>query len=433
MTLLEARPRLGGATWSFTRNGLRFDNGQHVYLRCCTAYQRFLARIGTADLAPLQDHLELPVLRPRPGLPPVVSYLRRSRLPAPLHLVPALLSYRHVPLGGRLRLGQAVLALLRARTTDEDLDGETFAAFLSRHGQTPEVVDGLFDLIALPTTNVHVEDASAALVTKVFRTGLLGDPGAADIGWSKVPLSVLHGEAAERALGRNGVVIRRRARVEEVTVSTGQGVPRAVGVTVNGEHLDADAVVLAVPHEAAASLLPAGLGCAEDLSLLGASPIIDVHLVFDRKVCDYAVAAGSGSPVQFVFDRTESSGLQGDGQVLAISVSAADAEHGDKGAALIERYHAAVVDLFPKARDASLLDAVVSREHTATFRATPGTARLRPGSETGVEGLFLAGAWTDTGWPATMEGAVRSGNRAAWHALQALGLGQRSPAWEAVA
>ena len=107
-------PASAAATWSFSRNGLRFDNGQHVYLRCCTAYQRFLERLGTATMAPVQERLELPVLRARPGLPPVLSHIRRGSLPAPLHVLPSLMSYAHVPLADRLGLGRAVLALMRA-------------------------------------------------------------------------------------------------------------------------------------------------------------------------------------------------------------------------------------------------------------------------------------------------------------------------------
>jgi uncharacterized protein with NAD-binding domain and iron-sulfur cluster len=153
---------------------------------------------------------------------------------------------------------------------------------------------------------------------------------------------------------------------------------------------------------------------------LGLSPIIDVHLVFDERVTDYKMAAAVDSPVQFVFDKTDSSGLTGDGQCLSISVSGADDEHGERPDVLIERYRAAIDDLFPRARTANLLDAVVSREHEATFRGRPGTQALRPTTATRMPNLFLAGAWTDTGWPATMEGAVRSGNRAAWHALRVL-------------
>lgn len=418
VTLLEARPRFGGATWSFERKGLAFDNGQHVYLRCCTAYRRFLDRLGTAHLAPLQAALELPVLAPDGPAGPRRAVIRTSKLPAPLHLAPALLRYGHLSLSERLGLGRAVRALLSASPGDPALDAETFAAFLSRHGQSPAAVTRLFDLIALPTLNVHASEASAALAAKVFRTGLLEDAAAADIGWARVPLSRLHVDPAVEVLEKAGATVRAKARVERLEVSSDPSATPAV--VVDGERLEAEAVVLAVPHDAAGELLPTG-GAVDPTSLagLGTSPIIDIHLVYDRRVLDDEVVAAVDSPVQFVFDRTVAAGMDpARGQCLAISVSGADAEHGERPESLIERFSAALADLVPAARSATLVDAVVSREHAATFRAAPGTAKLRPGPLSGFTGLYLAGSWTDTGWPATMEGAVRSGVAAASLALR---------------
>jgi len=195
-------------------------------------------------------------------------------------------------------------------------------------------------------------------------------------------------------------------------------------VVVDGERVAADAVVLAVPHDVAGELLDEkSIDSPASLEGLGYSPIVDVHLVYDRKVMEYPIAAAVDSPIQFVFDRTDASGLQkGEGQCLAVSISAADAEQGERPELLIERYSNAIIDLFPRARGARLRDAVVSREHRATFRAKPGSARLRRRRMTNVENLFLAGAWTDTGWPATMEGAVRSGVLAASEALRSIGI-----------
>ncbi|MDA8292361.1 MAG: hydroxysqualene dehydroxylase HpnE [Actinomycetota bacterium] len=425
VTLLESRPRLGGATWSFRRNGLSFDNGQHVYMRCCTAYRRFLERIGSSSLAPMQDRLEIPVLRPSSRGTPTLSWIRRGRLPAPLHLGASLLGYRHLGVADRARLGRAVLALRALRLTDPALDAETFGSFLSRHGQSEDAVAALWDVITLPTVNLRSDEASLALAAKVFRTGLLSDAGAADLGWARVPLSRLHADAAAEALRRAGAHVRTGAKVAALRTGPGpSGATSAVtGVVVDGHHLEADAVVLAVPHEAAAGLLPAG-GSVDPAALpgLGRSPIVDVHVVYDRRVLPYEVAAAVGSPVQFAFDTTRSSGLDpADGQVVAVSVSGADSEHGERPEALVERYTSALATLFPAARGAKVVDAVVSREHAATFRGRPGTQRLRPRPDVGVPGLHLAGAWTDTGWPATMEGAVRSGVAAAADVMRSVG------------
>jgi squalene-associated FAD-dependent desaturase len=338
-----------------------------------------------------------------------------------LHLLGALARFSHLSVTDRLRAALAMAAMRRLRL-DAGLDEESFAGFLERHRQRSTTIARLFDLVTLPTVNVRADEASLLLAAKVFRTGLLGDADAADIGWAHVPLGTLHGDAAERALDALGATVRRRARVDEIVTSTDhRGDQVVTGVVVDGTHIDADAVVVAVPHDDAAALLPSGSGVdAPRLVELGRSPIIDVHLVFDRTVTEYQMAAALDSPIQYIFDKTVASGHTGPGQVLSISVSGADDEHGERPEVLIERYRAAVCDLFPAARGAALLDAVVSREHDATFRGRPGTQALRPATATRIKNLFLAGAWTDTGWPATMEGAVRSGNRAAWHALRAL-------------
>ena len=428
VALFEARPRLGGATWSFERNGLMFDNGQHVHLRCCSAYRRFLERLGTAHLAPL-DRLELPVVAPgRGGGGPATAWIRRSRLPAPLHLLPSLLAYRHLPFPARLAALRALGALRRVHLRDPLLDAETFASFLARHGQRPRAVEALFDLVTLPTTNLHAGEVSLALAAKVFKTGLLEEADAADLGWARVPLSALHAQPAAALLERAGARVRRRAKVAALDWRPGE---RAVdGVVVDGERCRADAVILAVPHDAAARLLGPLVGArGADPAQLGASPILDVHLVYGRRVTHHRVAAGVDSPVQFVFDRSEAAGLPpGEGQCLAVSVSGAAREVGERPERLIERYRGALEELFPLARGAPLLDAVVSRERAATFAGVPGSARLRWPTTTPASNLFLAGAWTDTGWPATMEGAVRSGTAAAAAALAVLGRTRALPA-----
>jgi len=146
------------------------------------------------------------------------------------------------------------------------------------------------------------------------------------------------------------------------------------------------------------------------------SPIVNVHLVFDRRLTDLPFAAAIGSPVEYVFDRTEASGLTS-GQYLAVSLSAANSHMGTRPDALIRTMASALGELLPHAARASLVDGLVTRERNATFAAVPGTRALRPQATASEPGVFVAGAWTDTGWPATMEGAVRSGTAAARAAL----------------
>jgi len=417
VTLLERRQRLGGLTWSFWRNGLSFDNGQHVFLRCCSAYLEFLERIGATDAVYLQPRLDIPVLSPNGTR----ASIARGSLRAPLHLAPSLARYKHLGIGDRLRLAWPALALSRLDPDDPSLDSVTFGSWLSRHGQSDAAIERLWNLIALPTINVPAAEASLALAVKVFRTGLLDRADAGDVGWSVVPLSELHGDRSARALDKAGIEVVLGTRVQRVSARCDGG----FDVLTDERTQVADAVVVATPPEVAQRLVPDGvLPPDAEVGLgLGQSPIVNVHLVLDRPVTDLALAAVVDSPIQFIFDRTASSGLRR-GQCLSISLSAADDYIAQSSAQLVGTFFAALQTLLPIARTAQLVDGVVTRERAATFRGAPGTAALRPASHTSVPGLFLAGAWCDTGWPATMEGAVQSGNTAARAVLDDQGQSQ---------
>jgi squalene-associated FAD-dependent desaturase len=393
VTLSEARPRLGGATFSIERDGLWLDNGQHVFLRCCTAYRGLLARLGVESQVVLQDRLSIPVLSPDGRRAALV----RTALPAPMHLALSLLRYGFLSPRERIRVVPAALALGGIDLDDPALDERTFGAWLVEHAQSANAIAALWNLITLPAVNLPADEASLALGAKVFKTGLLERADAGDIGYAAVPLKRLHGDAAERALAAAGVDVRLRARVSSL------------------DDLPADAVVLAVPHTDAAALLPAG-AVAQDLLGLGASPIVNLHVVYDCAVTDLPFAAGFGTPIQFVFDRTGSSGLES-GQYLAVSISGALGHQARSTEELRAEFEPALSALFPPAAHAHVERFFVTREPEATFRGEPGTRRLRPPARTAVPGLFLAGAWTDTGWPATMEGAVRSGRAAAREVL----------------
>ena len=412
VTMLEVRPQLGGAAYSFEREGLRLDNGQHVFLRCCTEYIALLERIGSRGLTTLQPRLEMPVLAPGAA----VGWLRRSGLPAPLHLAGALAAYSHLDAADRSRAARAALALRRLDPADPRLDTRTFGDWLTAHDQTPAAIEALWDLIARPTLNLPAAEASLAQAVQVFQTGLLSSADAGDIGWASAPLGDVHDVAARRALAAAGVEVRVRWRAERVARDTGG----RWWIDGADERVDADAVIVAVPHDRVEQLLPPGsLAAPERLRDLGASPIVNLHVAYDRPVTDLPFAAAVRSPVQYVFDRTRSAGL-GHGQLLAISLSAAYDEMELRPEELRARYLPALAELFPNARWARVERFIVTREHAATFRTAPGSAALRPANETLLPGLALAGAYTATGWPATMEGAVRSGRAAARAALAAL-------------
>ncbi|MBQ0985844.1 hydroxysqualene dehydroxylase HpnE [Streptomyces sp. F63] len=425
VTLTEARPRLGGLAFSFHRSSpagdLTADNGQHVHLRCCTAYRALLERIGAAGLAPVQRRLDVPVLdagRRRAGR------LRRSALPVPLHLAGSLARYPHLSLAERAAAARAALALRRLDPADPALDGTDFGGWLRRRGQSPRAVEALWDLIGVATLNAPADRASLSLAAMVFRTGLLSAPGAADIGWSRVPLGDLHDTRTRRALEGAGVrvLLRTRARaLHRPDARSGGWRVTVTGAPAGPETLRADTVVLAVPQDEAHRLLPDGaLDDPGRLLDIGTAPILNVHVVYDRRVLRRPFLAALGSPVQWVFDRTEPSGLTGGAQYLALSQSAAGDIIDLPVAELRRRFLPELERLLPGARHARVADFFVTRERAATFDPAPGTGRLRPPARTRAPGLQLAGAWTATGWPATMEGAARSGATAAAAALRHL-------------
>jgi squalene-associated FAD-dependent desaturase len=410
VTLYEGRPKLGGLTHSFRRGDLDIDNGQHVFLRCCTAYQDLLGRLGVADQVTLQDRLDIPVRAP--GLTRTAR-LRRNGLPAPMHLGASLLRYPLLDTAQRVRFVRAALAMRRLDRTDPAVDARSFGDWLAEHKQDRATIDAMWDLVGIATLNAAADQASLALAAMVFQVGLLTDPSAADIGWASVPLQRLHGDAGVRALEMIGATVCVGAKVDVVEPRERRWLVGAKG----GEQL-VDAVVMAVPPAATERLAPAGSVPLEPgyAAKLGTSPIVNVHVVVDRHVLDTPFVAGVGTPIQWVFDRTVQSGLRDagqHGQYLAVSVSAADDFIDLPVATLRERLLPDLVALLPAMARAEIVDFFVTREREATFRPAPGSGALRPPATTRAPGLFLAGAWTDTGWPATMEGAVRSGDAAA--------------------
>ncbi|MGB6163063.1 MAG: hydroxysqualene dehydroxylase HpnE [Pseudonocardiaceae bacterium] len=406
VTVFEARPQLGGLTHSFRRSELRVDNGQHVFLRCCTSYRSLLRRLGVAEQVMLQPRLAIPVRAPGAARP---AWLRRSDLPAPLHLARSLLRYRPLSAVERVRFAVAAAALRRVDPTQPATDEQNFGTWLRRHGQSDQAIAALWELVGVATLNARADAASLSLAATVFQEGLLTDAAAADIGWSLVPLRELHGDPALACLRLAGAEVRTGVTVRGIE-------PRGGGwqIITDGDRTTVDRVVLAVPPVPAEQLLPAtSVALPPGWSQrLGSVPIVNVHVVLDRPVFDEPFFAGVNTPVQWVFDRTSQSGLAA-GQYLVISLSAADDLIDSPAATLRAQFLPELAALLPAIRDAKVRDFFVTRERHATFRPAPGTAALRPPAVTAARGLFLAGAWTATGWPATMEGAVRSGAAAA--------------------
>ncbi len=402
VVLAERRSVLGGATYSLEREGRLIDNGQHVFLRCCTEYRDLLRRLGSEAMTELQPRLEIPLALPGG----TVRRLRRAPLPAPLHLGPVLLGLPGLSPVERLCAATAVLALRGVDPDDPQADAQSLGEWLRERRQSTAAVHALWELIVRPTLNLRAGDASLAMAARVFRTGLLEGADAGDIGWASAPLRQVHGEPATRALAAAGVAVRLHASVAAID-RRGDGMV----ANVSGDEIGADAVISCMPpRQAVRSLPPAALdpGTA---AALGTSPILNLHVVYDRPVTRLRFAAAARGPVQWVFDRTAAAG--GDGQYLAVTLSAADELADWPTARLRTLFEPALADLFPAARGARMEEFFVTRERHATFRAAPGSGRARPGARTPMAGLYLAGSWTQTGWPDTMEGAVRSGRAAA--------------------
>ncbi len=203
VTLLESRPRLGGATCSFTRDGLVVDNGQHVFLGCCTAYRELIARLGMTGSVRLQDRFDVAVLGPHGQ-----ARLRRTRLPGPLHMGQALVTYPLLSPAERLRVTRAALAMRFLNPDRPGLDAQRLGDWLAAHGQSERARRVLWDLFTVSALNVAGDDANLSLAATVVRTALLGARDAADIGTPAIPLGDLHGQAAARLLGQLGAQVR---------------------------------------------------------------------------------------------------------------------------------------------------------------------------------------------------------------------------------
>lgn len=412
VTLVERRPFLGGKAFSFTdpRTGAEIDNGQHVHLGCCTAYISLLDRLGSIGLTAMQPALRVDV-RDRAGTHGVLT---ARRLPAPLHMGPSFARYGLLSPAERVRAARALTAIAALGPAGRDaLDHVAFGEWLRAHGQRDAAIERFWDVVILPTCNDRSDRVSAALAMFVITEGLMRTRGGASIGWALAGLSHLVDAPARRLLQREG---GRVVSGHAVTSADAGGVDLD-----DGTRLEADAVVLALPPGRARAVAPGALPVDP---ALGESPIVNVHLWYDRPVLDRAVLAVVDSPVQWMFDRTAITGEGAPGQHLALSLSAARAEMGVPRPELAEHMDREVRKLLP-ARNAVLQAWAVTKDARATFAPSPGQAARRPAARTPVQGLVLAGTWTATGWPATMEGAVRSGLAAVHEAARQMG-GERA-------
>ena len=420
VTLVEARPFLGGKTWSFRdeQTGMPVDNGQHVFLGCCPIYLAFLQRLGIQDRVQMQPRLRVPILMA--GYSPTTLEATRFPLPAPLHLFRSFLHLPFLSWREKLRAARTLarigLAGQRGRVAYDHL---SFADWLRSQGESARSIRYLWNLITLPTINEDCERASAGLALMVFQEGLLHHAAGGRIGYASVGLSDLLCEAAMRYLETRGARMRLGCRVASVAVEEGQ--VRGVRL-VNGELLAAEQVILALPHYVLPGLF-ADSCCAGGFfaraARLGTSPIVGVNLWLDRVVLREPFAAVIGqNDTYWVFDKGALFGLDlAGGQYLTVSISGAHRYLDQPREQILAQVRRNLEAVFPALGEAQISHALVIKERQATFAATPGSLAQRLPAQTPLRGLYLAGAWTNTGWPATMEGALRSGHAAARAAI----------------
>lgn len=400
VTLLETRRKLGGRATSFkdVRTGRVLDNCQHVVLGCCTNYLDLLGRLGAAEKIRWHDEQYWA----EDGR---VSIIRPGPLPAPAHFGLSMLRAPLLSLRESSAIGRCCMAILR--TDRASWKSRTFSEFLDEHGQSERVVRRFWEPVVVSACNLSIDRVAASVALHVFQEGFLANRAAARIGVPSVPLVDLY-ERAESIIAGAGGGVELGASVERLDARS--------ATTTDGRRFEAAAVICAVPVERVNRLV-SDADRARDprfapLDRFTHSPILGVHLEFDRNVMGtmpHCVLVER--PTQWLFRKNEA------GTYVHAVISAADEwvalDEPEIGRRVLADMHACL----PDSRSANLARVRAVKEKLATFAPTPESESLRPGP-VGASGIILAGDYTDTGWPATMEGATRSGYAAAAAALQ---------------
>ena len=415
-TLVERRPFLGGRAFSFAErsSGEEIDNGQHVILGVCDQFLKLLEQLGTRQDIELGTILEVPV-----SLGGRTSTLRASRI---FGNAAALLRYDHMSLKDRLVVARVLAGMKFARFSSREEETQkslTFAKWLSAHGQSDEAIQRFWSMFILPVFNCPIDEVAAYDAIEFTRTVLLGSTSDAAIGYPKKGLSYLIGSPALEYLQANGTEVMNRTSVDALAPLGGGGFEILLS---NGQRFRANTVISALEPNVLSGILPqSDAGCARLASKLAKfrySPIVAVHLWYERPVMDKRVTAFLDLGLQWVFNDTALRNTSSSGrQHIVVSLSAADEWTLLSKEQVLERIESVMNVAFPKARTTRLLNSSVVKTLEATIKVKPGSQELRSGPVTGISGFFIAGDWTDTKLPATMEGAVQSGNDAAMQAV----------------
>jgi zeta-carotene desaturase len=408
--VLERHQHLGGRAYSFAdeKTGEEIDNGQHLMMGCYHETRWLLRTIGSEDLATLQPNLHIDFRHPELG----AASLHCPSLPGPFHLLVGLLRLKTLSLPERLKLLRIGFEIRKRPESIEPLIASlTVHQWLDSLGQSEKSKKYLWDIIAVGSLNGDPKEVSATLFYRVLRAAFLGGRKHSSLLIPRVGLSRLFDEPAQRYLqSKKGSVVRSCA--VEALVHEGSRL-NAVRCS-DGVTREAGAFVSAVPWYAASNLLPANEAATRAADHMTASAILSINLWFDCPVMDEEFVALLDSRVQWVFNRSKMRGASmSSGQCLALTVSGADRLIDKEARELVAL---AVEDLrrvFPRVSTARVVHSIVLKEKRATFSQRPDVEPLRPSCTTSLENLFLAGDWTNTGLPATIEGAVASGRKAA--------------------
>ena len=414
--LFEQRPYLGGRATSYVLpDGEHVDNCQHVTLGCCTNLEDFYRRVGSEKKIRFFDRLVFQDPQGRIGI------MRAGMLPAPLHMTGSFLSFAPLSAADKTAIGRALLDIIRGQGHTADLDepgGISMLEWLRRRKQTKGAIERFWRVVLVSALDEELDRTDARFGVDVFWKGFLSNRGGYRMGVPSVPLSKLY-EGCKAAIEERGGEVNLRMPVRSIRDS-GEAL---TGIEFDGGRQEsADAYVFAVPHEALAELLPRSIKEREPklarLHEIRVSPITGVHFWFDREVMQEPFVTLLDTTTQWIFNKTalyggtNGSGA-GKGQYLQLVISASYDLLQKARQEIIDLCLAEVRQALPQSRDAKLVKATVIKEAAATFSPEPGVDNLRPSQHTAVKGLYVAGDWTATGWPATMEGAVRSGYLAA--------------------
>ncbi len=422
--LLEARPHLGGRAYSFrdADSGQSVDNGQHAMMGCYRHTLTFLQRIGAAHKVVRQPNLRVAMAHRRLGH----AVIACAPLPSPLHMLAGVLRYRLLSMRERaLALIGGVRILGAYRRGDPVLRSQTVEQLLSAVGQPPQVQARFWNPVAIATLNEMPARAAAVPFAAVLARAFFGSRRDSQFVLPRVGLSELYADDAQRFIAAHGGVVALHAPVTAVDIEDG----RATGVICrDGSRIQTTACIAAVPPRALTALLsarPPGQIALPDADALGSSPIVSIHFWLDRRVLAQDFVGLLGTRTQWLFNRSALAGHATDpGQRLSAVISAGRELVEWDSARIAATAASEIRMLLPAARDAIVQRSVVVKEKYATISTTPASDGLRPATATGVANLFLAGDWTATGLPPTIEGAVQSGHDAAALAIEALRRGR---------